>query len=253
VASRLRDAEDYQDFLGLVREYLPDLEAQITGDGSPAGMIAAFAEAFGERYFPLVQGFEDGSIDDFSSLLQGIPVALYGWEYEDYHTLPQQGPGMILASLLVDFEGELGWEEGIGITAMEAAAEHIPQGLLRRVPAQGYPLEFLREALRDRYRGLLGFAEILCAQTGTVFLDTSFQEFYYPSGSGSWCEIPMWDREAVAELAEQWRAARGLQEEVMSFLDWLEADPAAHFAEVLDFLERRQRGKRRKGAEMGAP
>lgn len=234
LVSEFRDAEDYHEFLRLVREYLPDIEEEITGAGPPAEMMAAFCRAFGERYFILMQEFQDGEIEEFGSLVQGIPVAVEGWDYEDYDELPQCRTGMVLASLLVDLEEELAgleWE-GIRITVMGAAAEHVAPEVLERV--KGYPLSFLEEA---GHQGLLSFAKMLCCQTGTVFWDLNPQEFYYPTSSGSACQVIDWSREAVTELTEEWERAVQIGEEVDGFLAWLEEDSRVHFARMVRFLE----------------
>lgn len=43
-----------------------------------------------------------------------------------------------------------------------------------------------------------------------------------------------WTRENVAELSEQWRQAQAIQDRIGSLAAWLEADPADHFARLLD-------------------
>jgi hypothetical protein len=43
-----------------------------------------------------------------------------------------------------------------------------------------------------------------------------------------------WSRENVDELAEQWRRAKALLDRVGELTTWLEAEPAEHFARLLD-------------------
>jgi len=238
---QLGDAELYQGFVDLVRDYLPDLEQDILQAGVLAQMVAAFARAFGERYFPLHGSFEAGMAEGFYDLLSHIPVEVHGWEDDDYHEIPGMRAGLILASLLVDFEGALGLGgEGIRITAMEAAAKLVPLELVQRTTA--YPLDLLRVVLPgSRNAGLLALAQAMCHDTGNFFLDVTYEEFPY-------YEAPEWDRETVEALTEQWREADEAEKRTGEFIEWLEASPGPNFTELVDFLERRADGR----AEVGA-
>ncbi|MEK7848623.1 MAG: hypothetical protein AAB270_06840 [Chloroflexota bacterium] len=224
----LEGARAFEDFKRLVREFLPDQEQEILGAGGPYDMVAAFVPTFGERYFPLADGVSGDWT--FSDLLQFIPIEVYGLEFDDYHELPHYRLGFILASLLVDFETEMGLDgEGIRVTAVEAAAKQLPRELLQRIPERGYSLKALAAALGDQYPGLLYHARHLCHETGNGFLDVT-QE-------GLWPEPPEWSRELVEELTEEWEEARKMMDESGRFLQWLEENPEEHFSELLDFLE----------------
>ena len=234
------DAELYQGFVDLVRDYLPDLEQDILQAGGPAEMVAAFASPFGQRYFPLHPSIEAGLAEGFYDLLSHIPVEVHGWEDDDYHAIPEMKAGLVLASLLVDFEGALGLGgEGIRITAMEAAAKLVPLELVQRTTA--YPLDLLRVMLPgSRYAGLLSLAETMCHDTGNFFRDATYEDFYNYA--------PEWDRETVEDLTEQWRAADEAGKREVEFFEWLEASPGPNFTELVDFLERRADGRVEVGA-----
>ena len=231
------EAEDYGEFTRLVREFLPDLELDILGRGTLEGM-GAFARAFRERYFPLAH-VEGGGAESLEDLTRFIPIHTDGLDYSDYHTLNEFRLGVVLASLLVDFEGEMGMEgEGIRITLLEEAARKVPQDFLGRIPEGGYPRDFLEEKLPGTpYQGLIAHARWLCHDTGSWFLDLSCEEVF--------SDPPEWTRDMVEAFTEHWRHAQDISEEADIFCDWLEEDPQAHLAEVLDFLERRWRGKHR--------
>jgi hypothetical protein len=226
-----RDVAVYQDFVHLVREYLPDLEQDILQAGRPAEMVAAFAIPFRERYFPLHSSIEAGMAEGFYDLLNYIPIEVYGWAEDDYHSIPELRPGIILGSLLVDFEGHLGWVgEGVRITIVEAAAQLVPVELVQRAVA--YPLNVLRVVLRgSRYAGLLTLAETLCHDTGNPFLDATYEDL--------WSDPPEWDRRTVENLTADWQTADAALKRMWKLLEWLEASPGPNFTKVLDFLGRR--------------
>jgi len=230
VIAELGEVEDFAFFQGLVQEYLPEHRESILGAGGIGDMVGAFARAFGERYFPLAH-VEDGLIESVGDLTRSIPICAQGLAYDDYHELPDFRPEFVLATLLVDFEGEeIMGGEGIQVTLLEEAARHVPQALLERIPERGFALQLLEERLAGTpYQGLIAHAWYLCHATGSIFLDATCEDL-------QGYEI-RWTREEVDNLTEQWQAARDIQEEADGFLQWLEQDLAGHLAEVLKFLQ----------------
>ncbi len=232
VAAWLTAANSYAAFKDLVQEYVPQQAEAILGSEGAPEMVTAFAQAFQQQYFPLLEHFVDGDCGGYEDIVTAIPVRVQGWEYEEYHELPNDRPGIVLSALLVDFESEMG-EEGIRITLLEKAREWLPRDLLKR--ARAYNGDFLGFALKKRYKGLLCFAAHLLHSTGLYFLDVSMDEIY-----GMGCRAtgpPDWEAETVSSLAQEWKVAQGLMDEEVKFWTWLEKDPKAHLAEVVSFLE----------------
>ena len=235
VASWLTAANSYAEFKDLVQAYLPQQAEAIFSSEEPVEMVTAFAQAFQHSYFPLLGHVIDGDCEGFEDIVTAIPVRVEGFDYEDYHELPDNRPGLVLSALLVDFEAEMMGGEGIRITLLEKAQEWVQQDLLKRTRA--YDGEFLGFALKKhkRYRGLLCFAAHLLHSTGVYFLDATMDELY-----GAGCRAtgpPNWEKETVEGLAQEWKAAQGLMEEEVNFWTWLEKDPRAHLEQVLGFLE----------------
>ena len=232
VAAWLTAANSYAAFKDLVQAYVPQQAEAIYSSQEPVEMVTAFAQAFQGRYFPLLEHFVDGDCEGFEDIVTAIPVKVLGWEYDDYHELPDARQGIVLSALLVDLE-----EEGIRITLLEKAQEWLSRDLLKRTRA--YDMDFLIFALKKRrsplYRGLLYFAAHLFHATGLYFLDTDMDELY-----GMGCRAtgpPDWETETVSSLAQDWKVAQGLMDEEVKFWTWLEKDPKAHLAEVVAFLE----------------
>ncbi|MEE9199148.1 MAG: hypothetical protein V3U26_05065 [Dehalococcoidia bacterium] len=227
---QVEDVETYQDFVRLVDEYLPDQRQDIIQAGSPEDMVMAFARRFGDRYFPLADHLGLGDIESLSDLMRFIPIDVHGYDYDDYHSLCDERPSALLSSLLVDFEEELGiGEEGVRVTILEAAVQHVSQELLGHIPGQGYSLEYLEQVLPgSKYEGLLDRARHLCHTANNVFLDVTGEEF--------WSNPPEWSREQVDYLTQEWRKANEMQDRMVTFFKWLEEDLKPNFARLLRFL-----------------
>ena len=83
-----RNVETYNDFVKLVREYLPEREKEILEKPTPHEQMACFASHFEDRYLPLHPSFKDGMCeDDYYELLRDIPIMVMGFGWEDYHEL----------------------------------------------------------------------------------------------------------------------------------------------------------------------
>ena len=83
--SLIAGAEGFEDFRKLVREYLPDCEHDILA-GQPREQVAAFAQHFRARYFPLHDSQEWGEVDDdfpYNDVLSQIPIRPSGISWDD--------------------------------------------------------------------------------------------------------------------------------------------------------------------------
>jgi hypothetical protein len=228
--AQLEGAEEYQEFAALVRELLPERELDILGMSTPEEQIAAFAQFFEDRYFPLDDSFKYGDVESYTDLTRGIPIVPLGLSYDDYHEITWDWrEGYQLMTYLVQSP-----YDDVRASLAEACAEHVPEELLRQVPEEGFsPGELHRLLDESPYRGLALWADIVWGNTGNVFLDTDL-ELLWQEG------FPPWDRETVENLTREWQQAEVIQREVFDLAEWLEQDPAERFGELLNFiLERR--------------
>ena len=243
---RLGGAEDYGTFVGLVREYLPDVEEEILSAGSPDDVVQAFATAFGERYFPIDEAYGLFEGEEFEAVINFMPVAFHGIDLDGYHYLVEWRAGFLLGAVLVDFETELCLDgEGIRTTVMETLERTVSREVLERLPAQGYSLEFLRLEVPTELVGLVRIAEYLCHDTRCVFFDYTNEDMC----GGP----PQWNRETVEFLTEQWAVFQVIDAEMADFVEWIEESPEARFGELVRFLERRTNGRRARIALGAAP
>lgn len=240
VVTMLTAADDYTIFARLVLNYLPEHRDEVLHAGSPAEMVAAFARYFRERYFPLHPMLEWGDVESLGAVVYQALPGVDGMGDEDYHEISSQRLGVILASLLVDFEAGYDVDEGVRLTLVEAAANkvHHPGWLgLEKVAGKGYPLVSLQTLAGTPYEGVLLHGKMMCHATGNPFLDDT-EEMLNDSGGIEW------DREGIEEMTRLWAEACRIEDRMSGFYEWLEADPVARLSEVIDCMEGRAHDER---------
>ena len=233
ILSLFQNVETYNDFVKLVRDFLPEREQEILQKTSPSAQMAAFASYFEDKYLPLHPAFKDGEVeDDYSELLRDIPVMVRGFGWEDYHELNSTRLGMQLMCYL--FEPPM---QGDSEMAGERVAlvDGFPPGYqreARRVPAGGISLDDARLIFKGKkWIGLLNCAEYINQSTDNWFLDTDEEM----RGNMQNTE---WHKETVAPMSQEWLKADAYYDKIIKFAEWLEdkKDGVAHFKETLDFL-----------------
>jgi hypothetical protein len=224
----LEGVEEYQAFVALVRDLIPEREVDIFHEVTPADQVAAFASYFEDRYFPLEETFKMGDIQGYYDLTRGIPLIARGVSWDDYHEITSDWrAGLQLLTYLVEDPYQ---EPGIRIALAEACAEHVPAEVLQQVPEGGFTREECKGLLDDTpYKRVVLWGKILGADTGNFFLDNCYEDIWnYPPID--------WDRETVEHLTEQWQQANVITQEVFNLCDWLEDDLPARFEELLEFI-----------------
>lgn len=223
--ARLEEAEDYEKFVALVKEFLPERERDILGETTPDRQVAAFATYFEDRYFPLDDRFKLGDVESYGDLTRSIPVIPQGLSYDDYNFIASDWRGGFqLMSYLV--ESPFGEERA---ALAEACEEYVPRELLERVPEGLSPGELNRLLDGTPFKPLADWANIVWHDTGNFFLDTDVESL--------WSEgPPEWDRGIVEQLTTEWQQAERTQQEICDLAEWLEGDPPARFEELLNFI-----------------
>jgi hypothetical protein len=222
-------AEHFEAFLGLVRQYLPECEAEILRERTATAQIALFGNRFGDRYFPLHEWalMEYG----YEELTGIVPVILQGIDWDAYHEVPEDTrPGyQLLFALAVN--PFVMYDTGARVPLLEACAEQVPEGLVQRIPAEGYSPDVLRQLLDGtEFMAAADAADWLCSNTGTIFLDWS---------SDAEHDV-QWTPENIRELTQEWQQAEVITGRVHALAEWLEVDLAARFGALLDFIDTRK-------------
>jgi hypothetical protein len=160
--------------------------------------------------------------DGYDQLVWSVPFARNGWSYDRVHEVDLPVGELLLFALC---EQPYLAHGGARIALLDAAAAHLPADLVAGIPPDGLDPEALHEALDGTpFAAAPAFADWLWGETGSVFLDVDDE-----------ADVEVaWTRENVEELAGQWRRARALLDGVTGLEQWLEADPPARFARLLE-------------------
>ena len=232
--AQLGSYEDYADFLRLIKEFVPEHEAEILRQSDPGLQMMAFASRFEDRYFPLYPMIGDGGLEDYADLTSRIPVNVMGLSYDELQ-LEEFRLGLQLMTFLLDM-GEEG--EGVRVPLGESLRENVPAALLEK--AVLLSAEELHRLLDGtEFQAVAHWANIWNHDTGLYFLDATDEE--------SWNDNLEWDRQTVEELTRDWQQAELINQQVFSLAERLEEDPAKRFKELLDFIEQRRRHEGERG------
>ncbi|MDP2950639.1 MAG: hypothetical protein Q8P22_14040 [Chloroflexota bacterium] len=219
----------YLDFVALVRECLPDQEQEILRNPDIGVRIAAFANHFRDRYFPLPWWLDDGEDEEgYEDLTRGLPVVSRGIGLEEYDNLTDWASSYQVAAVL----SANPHDTGARIALLESCAQWLPKELLART-GEGYSPAALHERLdRTRYAPAALMADWLNGDTGNAFLDLdeeTAREVWEP-----------WDRATVDYLTRQWQQADLIDNRIREFGEWLLKEPAGRFSRMLNVIEGRE-------------
>lgn len=234
VLSIFRNAETYNDFVKLVRDFLPEREGEILEKTTPHEQMACFASHFEDRYLPLHPSFKEGECeDDYYELLRDIPVIVMGFSWEDYHELDNTRLGVQLMSYLFEppYEGD---SEQVGErVALADGFSPEYQREAQRVPAGGITLDAAKRMFKGKkWAGLRNWATYINMSTNNWFLDTDDEMRY------SGMEMMEWDRETIEAMSKEWLRANAFYDKMMEFAKWLEDDKEgpARYGQTIDFV-----------------
>ena len=224
--AHLSQGEEYEAFIKLIREFLPEREAEIRRELTPDTQIAKFASYFEDRYFPLDQILQTGDVEGYADLTLGIPVVVQGVSCEDYEEIATNWrDGYQLLTYLT----ESPWSNERPVSIAEACLEIVPRELLDRVP-EALSLEEMHTIFDNTpYKAAAIWADIVNQATGNVFLDTDWEYLSYT-------QRPEWEREEVEALTLAWHQGEQLYGEVVNLVEMLEADPKTHFAKLTEYI-----------------
>ena len=222
----LDQGESIQEFMHLVRDFLPEHEQEILGHRNYDRM-EAFCRLFEQKYFPL----HDMMLDEqeYAGLVFGIPIIRHGLSYDEWHEFEAYPPGhqLLLALVKYPYFGESG--QAARVPLLEQCAEHVGKDLVKRIDAEGWDRETLHRLLDGtRFEAAALFADWVCQQTGTAFLDWNWGE--------EWGEEIPWSRENVEALTREHARARQIGEQMGSLLVWIEKAPRQNFKQLLDAI-----------------
>ncbi|MBA7516793.1 hypothetical protein ES705_08841 [subsurface metagenome] len=219
----LEASDSVAEFLSLVRELLPDHEADIMAAVDDSYRIERFCHYFSNQYFPLADeysGFDDFTIGDF---IQHIPVSLMGFSWDDYEQFNDFRGGFVLLLSMV----ESPWDNDERVPILERVKELVGKSLVELIPPDGWSLDDIHRMFEgSEYEGVVAFADWIHSTTGYLQLDANYTE-YGPE---------MWSLELVTDLTSQWPMVIDLQEKMNHMYEWLEEDMHHNFEKLLSIM-----------------
>lgn len=238
----LEQSESFTGFRDLVREYLPEHEVSIMAEELDH-RERRFSQLFSRKYFPL----DDNTLFDgfgIGDLLSGIPFQPLGFSYEGYHAFADFRQGYILAISLVecpwdegdplglsdDDEEEANGIPGSRIPILEAVSGIVGDGLVRLLPARGWPAADLHTMTDGtEFDGLGLFADWVNGNTGNIHLDTMGESLEMEG-------LPEWDADTVDEMTDDWRQATEILDSIHRVALRLEQEPERTFRRLVALL-----------------
>lgn len=221
VAALLDHQEALSEFRQIVRTLFPDAEAEIWAARAHSGQreiarVWEFLHRVEAEFFPIYQ------CDEYEEVVRGVPFVRNAWDYERFHQLDLR-PGELLLFVFCAYPYDDG---GIRLPALDAAEALVSKEILRDIPEDGLAPMTLRERLEGTpYAAAADFAAWLWGETGSVFLDVDDEVEIVDAE---------WTQEVVQDLVQQWRQAQQILDRIDALEVWIEANPALHFARLLD-------------------
>ena len=259
----LLSSENYAGFMRIVTQFTPEIEADVRRTDGARAKIALFATTFEQRYFPLHPAFSEGEFDDYNDICAQIPVVVMSINWDSYHELAAENfrEGLMLAAyILADPYGSADStvqtlppyprcdvipQQGERVALADACSGFVRREDLARVPPGGLSQKDAHKLLDGtRFESLAIVGDILNFETGDCFHDNDEESV---SQGGADLE---WTRENVEVITKQWLKAQVTEDKARNFYHWLEEDKPAHFAELLDFIEARQKKRHAKTAKV---
>ncbi|HEX5502456.1 MAG TPA: hypothetical protein VFW96_07515 [Thermomicrobiales bacterium] len=227
LASLLDGTRGAPGFRRVVAAIFPDgVEAIMAADdpglGRAGARVAAFLERVERECFPVYEADPDDA-DAYDAVLAGIPFQRFGWGDEDLHALTLRPGYLLLLALCAD-----PYDAGAGVhpALLDALTPLVPRPTLRRLPPRGLAPGELRARLAgSRLEVAADFCAWVHGDTDNVFLD--YDDTVDIADAH-------WTREIVDELTAQWRRAEAILTGIDALAAWLEVDPPARYAALLD-------------------
>lgn len=213
-----------REFRETVRAIFPDRVAEIMDtpvgpEGRETAQVWAFCHMVEADYFPVYEA------EEYEGLLYQIPFVRQGWDWDDFHEVEFRREHEVLFALCQNPY----LDDGTRLPFLEGLAGRWPQGVLDRIPADGYSPRRLHAAVDGtRYAAAAEYIDWLWAQTDNPFLDFGQEIEVYDAE---------WSRENVEFFAGKWREAEAVFQRIDELGNWLVQDIGARMGPLLDVIE----------------
>lgn len=240
----LSNQDGYRWFRAMLSALMPEAATEILAHLEYPDMLRAFRQEFEARYLPLEEAIMESIAEDSTQekpweyLRHCVPIQLYGFIIDDPHeyteVLARQWvrPGTGLMTLLFS-SGRISWEadDAVKLSWIEACADIVPSHILGRIPLEGFTAKHIADTFQEH-----GMADLrnlaLWIDSDTPYRLLNYQ--YHPELLQE-LDFP-WERELIAEAAEQWREAQVFLHSVKRGQQWLEQDPPRRLNLIISLL-----------------
>lgn len=121
------------------------------------------------------------------------------------------------------------------IPVLDMAQKMVGAELVNRIPPGGWlPAQLHQMTDNTPYDGAGNFADWVCAETGCIMLDSSYDDCGYMEGMGE--PIFRWCQYNVNLLAEQYPRVQEVRGKIDRIVNWLESDQLRNFQKMLEYL-----------------
>jgi hypothetical protein len=204
-----------------VAEIFPNTASEILAATQPGtsreqARVWAFLHRVEAEFVPVYE------VDDYEQVVLGIPFIRNAWTLDRLHELDMPVGQLLLLALCA--QPYAGMDTRIPL--LDAVAGVVAPTILADLPADGFAPDELHTRLDGTPYAAAGeFAAWVWGESGSVFLDLD-DEIEVSDAD--------WTPEVIAELTAQWRVAGAILDRIDALAAWLEANPPARFARLLD-------------------
>lgn len=223
----LQSPEGLPMFKELIREFLPEHEAEIMGEYGDQ-RIPKFVRFFNERYFQLADiDYEELGLYDF---VTELPVDLLGFGYESYHSFSDFREGYILMlSLVMSPYDDAMYSDDMGgrVPILSAVGKLVGEDILPMLPKAGWSTKELEEKLEDPlYEGVIAFSKWVNIETDSCQLNADLDGF----------QLEPWSTRLVEQLTEEAPVIIKHFDDCNRIAGWLEEDLPRNFRIILRLM-----------------
>ncbi|MFH1031080.1 MAG: hypothetical protein V1767_00715 [Chloroflexota bacterium] len=223
------------EFLDLIREFLPEREEKIMAIKGSGERMQEFADIFSDHYFPLInEAIFDDDQNGYSALTNECPVRFQALTNLDYNEITQSEDEteIILAYVL-----ENPWHDDDRPAFAEAALPLIGDKLIRHIPKDGFPIDKMEDWLKDtEFEPVAFWGSVISQVAGNVFFDCP----YDIEESGAQYQVS-WDRPTIERLVLQWHEFEDWQINWGKFKEWFTKDLVKNTTNLLRILKERSK------------
>jgi len=224
----MEEVDAVREFFRIIREFIPDHEAEIRRETYMADRIGVFAKFFEERYFPLPYYYGENQCESYEDLVAAVPIAqCCPMDADDWSSPEALAQDWVCMLLLMPFPDYYADER---IPMLDTLDPKIA-ALFKLIPEGGYPLEDIQKACEGTpYQALWDLA--LCIH------DSEAAPYFMVIPE----ETPTndtWDKKTIDELTVEWRKTEEWNGRITGLRELLEKDLYKEVRALISFINRK--------------